>query len=619
LNFRMSITLEKTFASLPRTERGKFIVLGGHPKQSHYLYVNGNSVIIRNIQDDSDNDVYTQHSVTTTVAKYSPSGFYIASADIHGKIRIWDTTQKEHILTNEFQPFVGPVKDLSWSSDNQRICVGGEGREKFGAVFNAETGASTGEIMGMSRPVNSLDFRSERPFRLATAAEDNSTCFFEGPPFKFKSCVYKHTSFVNSLRFSPNGEFFATGGADGQLFLYDGKTGENLTNIGDPAHKGGIYSICFSPDSQHLLSVSGDKSVKVWKISRESCTLHEEYAFGNVVDNLLVGCLWLGKHILVVNLRGHIHVFEESVSNGPSRVIFGHNKPITGLLFAGGKLISSNMDGVVASWNTNTAEVTLLSKAEGGTAGGHTNQVQAMSSYNNTLVTVGIDDMIVYSSLDSNTFKAQVKLPSQPRSVSIVEDLVAVACYQHVVLLDDSHNILSKLDNVDFQPETVAISKDKHFLVVGSKESTTIRVYSIPSGGRGTLQLVSLEQPSLRGGATFMTFSPDGRYLAVSDLDRHIHVFQLSDSGQLSFVHKESWRFHVARVNCLAWSPDSERLASGSVYCGIYVWNVAQPTKRICMLNAHPTSQITGLAWISNEILFSSGQDCNIRQWKVSK
>lgn len=48
-----------------------------------------------------------------------------------GKVRIWDTVNKEHILKNEFQPFAGCVKDLSWSSDNSKIAVGGEGREKF--------------------------------------------------------------------------------------------------------------------------------------------------------------------------------------------------------------------------------------------------------------------------------------------------------------------------------------------------------------------------------------------------------------------------------------------------------------------------------------------------------
>ena len=38
-----------SFASLPRTTRGMPIVLGGDPKGKNVLYVNGNSVIIRDI------------------------------------------------------------------------------------------------------------------------------------------------------------------------------------------------------------------------------------------------------------------------------------------------------------------------------------------------------------------------------------------------------------------------------------------------------------------------------------------------------------------------------------------------------------------------------------------
>lgn len=83
------------------------LVLGGDPKGKNFLYTNGNFVIIRDIQHPENSDIYAEHSTIATVAKYSPSGFYIASADQSGKIRIWDTTQKEHILKNEFQPFLG--------------------------------------------------------------------------------------------------------------------------------------------------------------------------------------------------------------------------------------------------------------------------------------------------------------------------------------------------------------------------------------------------------------------------------------------------------------------------------------------------------------------------------
>jgi len=50
--------------------------------------------------------------------------------DQSGKVRIWDTVNKEHILKNEFPIFGGPIKDIGWSPDSQRMVVVGEGREK---------------------------------------------------------------------------------------------------------------------------------------------------------------------------------------------------------------------------------------------------------------------------------------------------------------------------------------------------------------------------------------------------------------------------------------------------------------------------------------------------------
>ena len=51
-------------------------------------------------------------------------------SDVSGKIRIWDTTQKEHILKYEYQPISGAIKDIVWSPDSKRIAVCGDGREK---------------------------------------------------------------------------------------------------------------------------------------------------------------------------------------------------------------------------------------------------------------------------------------------------------------------------------------------------------------------------------------------------------------------------------------------------------------------------------------------------------
>lgn len=48
---------------------------------------------------------------------------------------------------------------------------------------------------------------------------------------------------MQAVRFSPNGNLFASAGFDGKVFLYDGTTADLVSEIGSPAHKGGVYGV----------------------------------------------------------------------------------------------------------------------------------------------------------------------------------------------------------------------------------------------------------------------------------------------------------------------------------------------------------------------------------------
>jgi len=82
------------------------------------------------VQDPAACEIYTEHSQPTTMARYSPSTFYMASGDQMGKIRIWDTTQKTHILKSEYPVLSGPIRDITWSPDSKRVAVVGEGKDR---------------------------------------------------------------------------------------------------------------------------------------------------------------------------------------------------------------------------------------------------------------------------------------------------------------------------------------------------------------------------------------------------------------------------------------------------------------------------------------------------------
>ncbi|XP_045779171.1 actin-interacting protein 1 [Maniola jurtina] len=604
----MSYSNKYTFAALPRTQRGTPLVLGGDPKGKNFLYTNGNSVIIRDIENPAISDVYTEHSCQVNVAKYSPSGFYIASGDVSGKVRIWDTVNKEHILKNEFQPIGGPIKDIAWSADSQRMVVVGEGRERFGHVFMSETGTSVGEISGQSKPINSVDFRPSRPFRIVTASEDNTIAVFEGPPFKFKCTKQEHTRFAQAVRYSPDGSLFASAGFDGKIFLYDGATSELKGEIGSPAHKGGVYGISWSPDGKQLLSCSGDKTCAIWDIeTRERTTT---FNIGTAVENQQVSCLWQGKHLLSVSLSGDINYLDVSNPDTPLRVLTGHNKPITCLALQGKGLYTASHDGAVTLWDVDTGE----GRRVGGQ--GHGNQVNGMRTGKDaTLLTCGIDDTLrravasaegeVPSYTDNST-----PLGAQPRALDYLvdEDLTIVATVKELAVIVGTSK-KSTLP-INYEPSCVSIDPKSKHVAVGGGDSK-VHIYSL----QGT-SLSPVTELTHLGAITDVRYSPDSTYLVACDSNRKLILYT---TEEYKLAHNKEWGFHTARVNCVAWSPDGARVASGSLDTSIIVWSVQTPAKHVAVKNAHPQSQITGLAWIDDETLASVGQDANTRIWSLPK
>ena len=304
----MSYELTQCVAPLPPVERGKSLVLSGDPKGKNFVYCSGNSVVIRDIVNPSIADIYTEHSTKATVAKYAPSGFYIASADKSGKVRIWDTINKEHILKYEYQPFAGEIRDLAWDGESKRIVVCGEGRQNFAAAFLWDSGSKCGNFTGLSKVVTSCDIKAQRPFRAICGSDDATTVFYHGVPFKFEKSLKEHTRFVNCVRYNAAGTHFATVSSDGRIFVYDGKTGDLIKQMGDPAHKGGIYSCSWNAEGTRLLTASGDKTAKIFDI--ETSSVVNDFVMGKEVGDQQLGCLWQNEHLLSVGLNGFINYLD---------------------------------------------------------------------------------------------------------------------------------------------------------------------------------------------------------------------------------------------------------------------------------------------------------------------
>ncbi|TFY60252.1 hypothetical protein EVG20_g7485 [Dentipellis fragilis] len=595
----MSFTKAVVYPGNPATERGMSTKLSASKEK--IVYTNGKAVFIRDINDPALGVVYTGHVQNTTVARVSPTGYYCASADAAGNVRVWDTVGEDQALKGEYKVISGRVNDLEWDGESKRIIAVGDGREKFGHAFMFDTGTSTGEIGGHSKAINAVSIRHQRPFRAATAADDNTIVFHQGVPFKYDKTIKTHTKFVQDLRYALSGDHFASVGSDGKIFLYDGKTGDTLGEF-EEGHKGTIYGVSWSPDSRAIVTASADTTVKLWDVETRKAT--SVYSIGSGVDNHQVGTVWSAPDTIVsLSMSGALNVFDKRSGDKPVKVLHGPQRGITSATAASSEtFVVGTADGRVLSYDA--AGVASVVGGEG-----HSTFVSSIAAgADGKLFSSGFDDRV--REVDGHAFTpASFSTDSQPKAVAVAGDGTVFVAESKVVEAVRSNQKVAEL-KVSATPSAVAANGSQ--VAVGS-EDQKVRLYNWD--GKALSEVAVLE--GNKGVVSALAFSPDGSKLASGDSSGKIVLFDAKERKAIT----SRWSFHSARVNSLAWTADSQHCASGSLDTHIYVWSVQKPLKNIGIKNAVAGGVNTVLWKQSGDkkaVLVGAGADTAIRVWEIT-
>lgn len=176
---------------------------------------------------------------------------------------------------------------------------------------------------------------------------------FHGPPFKFTATFTNHTSFVNCIRYSPNGEQVASCGQDGKIVVYNSNDMTDcfeLIHVKEKAHEGGVYSISWSDDNKYIFSVSADRTCKIWNIVDKKC--ETIFNMGKGIGNQQLGGIWAHGFLISVSLSGKINILNKQDPEKPIRTIWGHNKSVVCMVASQDqqKLFTSSFDGIISDY-----------------------------------------------------------------------------------------------------------------------------------------------------------------------------------------------------------------------------------------------------------------------------
>lgn len=194
-----------------------------------------------------------------------------------------------------------------------------------------------------------------------------------------------HASYVNVLAISPDGRTLVSGSADKTIKLWDLGNGKEIRTLG--GHSNYVKSVAISPDGQMIASGSSDKTVKLWNLAtgQEIRTLQGHL---NDINSLAISA---NSQILASGSADKTIKIWNLSTGQEIRTLQGHSSYVNSLaLSPNGEMIASgSADKTIKIWNLSTGQ-------EIRTLQGHSNYVNslAISPDEETIISASADKTI---------------------------------------------------------------------------------------------------------------------------------------------------------------------------------------------------------------------------------
>lgn len=592
--FGMSITPETTYAPHPTPQRGHGFFISANDNTDTCAYCIDNLVYIQGLENKFDTNVYIGHQGKTTAATYSPNGRWVASSDEAGNVKIWEPKCMETGLRLETRPISGPIFDISWTGDNDRIsCVGQGANNTFGVVISAGEGSSQGEVMGHTKVVNTGCLKPTRPFRFVSAGDDCTHVFYKGPPFKFDHSCKDHDKFILCARFAPDGSIYATTGLDGKVCVYDGKESTKVNEFKFPC---GVTTLAFSPDSkQALLSLTDGRALV---INMADGSVAEEYTIGQEIWQQQAGALWTKKHKMTVSLNGDFNFLED----GKVRVERAHAAGVTCACLIPGGFVTADTRGMI-----------LFRKfGESPYASANPEGVEVKTPHVVALALSQDEKHLYAARADSTLSVYRVEDGFQEKNINIKQPIKGLYRIQDKILIYTQEGLLLLQGDAPtkiatpFVPTSVAVHPEGKEICIGG-----------PKGATVFIDLAGAKLGEAKGhdsDVVAIAYSADGAKVATAAARKDITVWSRDN---LNEAIQEGWSFHSLPVTKIMFAKDGVHLITVSGDRTIRQWSLEKKRRYVVVERAHQ-QRINDAHWIDETHLLTVGEDGATKTWAVA-
>lgn len=478
-----------------------------------------------------------------TAIAFPPAKGLLATGHDDATVRVWDVDRGE--VVQLLQGHEGAVSALAFSPDGKQLASAGEDREI--RIWEVATGEFLGMLKGHTDRVPALAWHPDG-VRLVSAGWDTTARVWDLQTYEPKILLNGHAGQVQALAFSPDGGQLACADSDHTVKVWDFTTSRTIAV--HPARAAEVRCLAFSPDGKQLASGGAEHAVHLWDAGG---TDDEPEAVDTMASRTGVAVSPDGARVAGLGAGTSLRVWD--AASGQPAVSLNDSGPL--------RAFASSPDG---RWYAGSRDVGDGPEQWNGRVRHNTREPRTTVCLWNALTGVKV------ATLDGQRAPVTA-LAFSPDSKTVATGgfLSSDVWMWHVPsgepkLLLPAVTEACSVEALAYQPQgrLLAIA-GIDWMATGGTDGQ-IFLWDI-----GLREMVR----TLPGGATSLSFHPNGRRLAAATLVQTIQVFDLS-TGEM----EAELVGHLDAVTGVAYSPGGQWIASASDDRTVRLWDAETGLER---------------------------------------